>query len=406
MPAALNICLISREFPPDTAFGGMATFSCETALMLKARGHRVTVFSQSLGASHVADYHGVPVVKLKVPPPFGSYRLLPLFILAFNTVIMREVMRHHRRRPFDLIDVPDHLAEGLFATFTGIPVVTRLHTPFALLVSMGLNNYRKNLSYRLIKTMEKTALRRSRVFYAPCMDLVHRCRELLGADSVPEMIFGYPVDLDLFSPAAAAAEVDTPLRILFLGRLEQRKGIETIVEAFPKVVARHPGCTLTLVGSDTPNIRGFSSARQFMEIEFRRAGCLDRVRFENYVPLAKLPAFFREHDIVWVPSLYDNFPLICLEAMACGKAVVVSDAGGLPEMVQAGETGMIFPVGDAEALAENTGRLCDNPELRGRLGRNARRYAERNCSPDIIYDKTMELYQLALRAPAEGEVKH
>jgi len=399
MAAALNICLISREFPPDTAFGGIATFSCDTALMLKARGHQVTVFSQSLGPSHIADYHGVPVVKLQVPPPFGSYRVLPLFIPAFNAVIMREVMRYHRRHPFDLIDVPDHLAEGLFATYSGIPVVTRLHTPYALLVALGLNNYRKDISYRLIKAMEQKALRRSRVFYAPCMDLVRRCDELFGIGSVPVKIFGYPLDLDLFCPAEAVAETGMPPRILFLGRLEQRKGIETIVEAFPKVVAQHPGCTLTLVGSDTPNIRGYSSARQFMETEFRRAGCLERVRFENYVPLAQLPAFFRDHDIVWVPSLYDNFPLICLEAMACGKAVVVSDAGGLPEMVRAGETGMVFPAGDADALAERTVILCDNTQLSAQLGRNARQYAQSSCSMAAIYDKTMELYQVALAAP-------
>jgi len=87
----LNICLISREFPPDTAFGGIATFSLDTALMLKAHGHDVTVFSQSLGPSQVVDYQGICVHKVHVPRPFGSYRVLPLFILAFNFFIMREV---------------------------------------------------------------------------------------------------------------------------------------------------------------------------------------------------------------------------------------------------------------------------------------------------------------------------
>ncbi len=395
MAATMNICLISREYPPDTAFGGIATFSRDTALMLTARGHRVTVFSQSLGPSHVSDDQGVTVVKLRVPPPFGSYRVLPLFIPAFNAVIMRAVLRLHRERPFDLIDVPDHLAEGLFATFTDIPVVTRLHTPYALIVAMGLNNYRQDMSYRLIRAMERTALRRSRVLYAPCMDLVRRCDELFGIGAVPVKIFGYPLDLDLFSPAAADQASAAP-RILFLGRLEQRKGIETIAAAFPRLAARHPGCTLTLVGSDTANIGGFASARQFLETRFVEAGCLARVRFENYVPLDQLPAIFRRHDIVWVPSLYDNFPLICLEAMACGKAVVVSDAGGLPEMVRTGETGIVFPAGDPGVLADLTALLCDNANLRGSLGSKARQYVESNCSLTAIYDKTMELYWQAL----------
>lgn len=395
MATPLNICLISREYPPDTAFGGMATFSRETALMLVTRGHRVTVFSQSLGPSYVSEDQGVTVVKINVPPPFGSYRVLPLFILAFNAAIMRVVLRHHRHRPFDLIDVPDHLAEGLFASFTGIPVVTRLHTPYALIVAMGLNNYRRDWAYRLIKAMERTALRRSQVFYAPCLDLVRRCDELFDIDRVPVKIFGYPLDLELFSPAADAQAGAAP-HILFLGRLEQRKGIETIAAAFPRLAARHPDCTLTIVGSDTPNIGGFDSARQFLETRFGEAGCLARVQFLNYVPLDQLPAIFRRHDIVWVPSLYDNFPLICLEAMACAKAVVVSDAGGLPEMVRHGETGLVFPAGDADALAGQTALLCDDPYQRERLGKKARQYVETSCSSAAIYDETMALYRQAL----------
>lgn len=395
MAASMNICLISREYPPDTAFGGIATFSRDTALMLTARGHQVTVFSQSLGPSHVHDDQGVTVVKLQIPPPFDSYRVLPLFISAFNTVIMRAVLRRHRERPFDLIDVPDHLAEGLFATFTDIPVVTRLHTPYALIVQLGLNNYRQDMSYRLIKIMEQTALRRSRVLYAPCMDLVRRCDRLFDIGALPVKIFGYPVDLDLFFPDVAPMDSGAS-RILFLGRLEQRKGIETIAAAFPRVAARHSTCTLTLVGSDTPNIEGFASARQYLEARFGEAGCLDRVRFENYVPLNQLPAIFHQHDIVWVPSLYDNFPLICLEAMACGKAVVVSDAGGLTEMVRSGETGVVFPAGDPVALAEQTILLCDNVFLRNSLGSLARQHVENNCSEAVIYDRTMELYWQAL----------
>lgn len=396
MAEKLNICLISREFPPDTAFGGIATFSLDTALMLKAHGHGVTVFSQSLGPSQVMDYQGICVHKLQVPRPFGSYRVLPIFILAFNFVIMREVMRCHHQQPFDLVDAPDHLAEGLFATlFTNIPVVTRLHTPYSLIVKMGLNNYKKGISYHLIKFMEKQALRRSQALYAPCKDLVRRCNEMFSIGMVPTRIFGYPLDIQMFS-VKDVANKDTPTRILFMGRLEQRKGIEVIIEAFPKLVKLYPQATITLVGRDTPNILGFSSARQYMQAAFERAGCANKVRFSEYVPLEQLPEIFHQHDIVWVPSMYDNFPIVCLEAMACGKAVVVSDAGGLPEMIQHGKNGMIFPTGDASALCALTLKLCENHEMRVSLGNNARRYTEENCSMEAIYSHTMALYHLAL----------
>lgn len=399
----LNICLISREFPPDTAFGGIATFSLDTALILKSHGHNVTVFSQSLTKSHVTEWQGIRVHKINVPRPFGSYRVLPAFILGFNFVIMREVMRYHRQQPFDIIDVPDHLAEGLFTIlFSDIPVVTRLHTPYALLVDMGLNNYRKGLSYLLIKAAEKMALRRSEVLYAPCMDLVERCEQLFSLNRMPVKIFGYPLDLRMFSPSGED-NFARPLRILFLGRLEQRKGIETIAGAFPQIWAQYPDITLTLVGNDTANIRGFSSARKYLESVFVQMNCAEAVHFANHVPLKQLPEIFQAHDIVWVPSLYDNYPLICLEAMACCKAVVVSDSGGLPEMVHHDETGLVFETGNADALAQQTLRLCASPELRQHLGENARAHCEVNCSEDVIYEKNIELYEYAIAKLNEGK---
>jgi len=245
-------------------------------------------------------------------------------------------------------------------------------------------------------------LRSSDALYAPSMDLVRRCREHFSLGSIPTRVFGYPLDLGLFSPPREVRDSGGAPRILFLGRLEQRKGIETIAAAFPLLHAQQPGVTLTLVGRDTPNIDGFTSARSYLQTAFAIAGCAAAVHFVENVELERLPALFEEHDIVWVPSVYDNYPLTCLEAMACAKPVVVSDVGGLPEIVQNGETGFLFPAGDADALARLTGQLCESPELRRHMGRNARVYAETHCSVGKIYKETMLLYSLALNRELGG----
>lgn len=226
------------------------------------------------------------------------------------------------------------------------------------------------------------------------MDLAKRCDFLFGIKKIPLQIFGYPVDIKLFSPMMNKYE-GSP-RILFLGRLEQRKGIETIAAAFPKVYLACPGATLTIVGHDTTNVHGFTSARLLLDDAFNKNECVAAVRYIEHVPLENLPDIFNQHDIVWIPSMYDNYPLICLEAMACGKSVVVSDAGGLPEMVKHNETGLVFPVGDANSLSVETLKLCTSPKLRKRLSSNARSYVEKNCSYNLIYTKTLELYRIAL----------
>lgn len=392
----LNICLVSREYPPDTAFGGIATYSFDTARLLRNNGHSVTVFSQSLSPSRVLDMNGIQVHKIRVPRPFDSYHRLPIFILAYNFMMLREVLRLHRKKRFDVIDVPDHLAEGLFTLFLrDVPVITRLHTPYSLLVDMGLNNYRKGLSYQFIKYFEKIALGRSNALYAPTLDLINRCDALLGLKGIPNEIFGYPLDLEIFSPDHSE-DIWLPRRILFLGRLEQRKGIETIASAFPKVFSQYMDARLTIVGNDTPNISGYASGREYLDKQFKLKNCIKAVDFLTAVPLEQLPDLFRSHDIVWVPSLYDNFPLVCLEAMACGKAVIVSDAGGLPEMVQHGETGLVFKRGDADELMQKTLMCFTQPSLVSELGENARTYCEKNCTEQAIYQKNMHLYQKAV----------
>jgi len=401
MERKLNVCIVSREFPPDTAFGGIGTFSLDTALMLKERGHHVTVLSQSLGVTRSFDHHGITVHKLRIPRPFGTYRFLPALILGFNYVVLRKLRRLHREEPFDLVDAPDHLAEGLSAgLFADIPLVTRLHTPFALLVHLGLNDYRKGPSYAFIRLAEKIALQRSDAVYAPCLDLVRRCQTLFSLEAIPTKVFGYPLDLDLFAPSEQPRR-DPNVRLLFLGRYEQRKGIETIVAALPQIVASEPNVKLTMVGRDTPNIAGYASAREYIERSLDRAGCLDHVEFRDYVPLEDLPRFFYDHDIVWVPSLYDNYPIVCLEAMACGKPVVVANSGGLPEMVKDGVTGLVFEAGNPESLAARTLELCKSPALAERLGKAARESAAAECSPDAIYAHTMDLYGYALERAAQ-----
>jgi glycogen(starch) synthase len=213
----------------------------------------------------------------------------------------------------------------------------------------------------------------------------------------PVKTFGYPLDLEQFAPSAVTRQPGPP-RLLFLGRLEQRKGIETIVSAFPLLVARHPDVTLTILGSDTPNIAGYDSARCYMEDRLRGAGCLKNVTFISQVALGELPVMFHNHDIVWVPSLYDNYPLVALEALACAKAIVAADSGGLPEMIEDGITGFLFPVGNAEALAEKTATLCASPTLRDTLGQAARMRLIAECSPQSLHNHTMELYRMALSA--------
>jgi glycosyltransferase involved in cell wall biosynthesis len=369
----------------------------DTAAMLSSRGHKVTVISQSAGRDWETEIDGVRVYKLGIPRLFKIKGSLLLLLLGFNWVVFRKLNELHRMQQFDLVDAPDHLAEGLFVALQRrIPLVVRLHTPFSLIVHLKLNNYKKNLTYYFIKFCESLMLGRSDVWYSPSNSVASLCRKFFEIDR-PTMQFGYPIDLDLFAPDTTLTSLPVARKILFLGRLEQRKGIETIASAFPVLANLIPDVELTLLGSDTSNIQGFKSAKEFLKYSFESAGCDDRVRFADSVPLHELPDHIRANDILWTPSLYDNYPLVCIEAMACGKVVIAANSGGIPEFIKDMETGALFSAGDAQSLVDKTLTLLRDPQRIKEIGKNARQFACDNYREEHIYAQTMVLYDKALR---------
>jgi glycosyltransferase involved in cell wall biosynthesis len=393
----LNICLISREFPPDTAWGGIATSSLILAKSYLGLGHDVTVFSLSMSENCVQEFDGITVQRIKVTNRFLKqwHKNLPLFVVFYNWYLYRRVLDLHKQRPFDVIDAPEHLAEGLSPAIHGkIPNITRLYTPFSLFVDLGLNAYRKDISYRFVKLFEKIAISKATLLTGPSLDLVEKVRQYLKVNRHVEIIPN-PIDIEMFSPGENAQQGDL-VRVLFLGRLEDRKGIFTMAEAVPIVCRQCDSVRFTLIGMDTRNIKGHDSAREYLREKWRSENCLDRVEFINYLPLTEVIDYYRSHDLVWVPSLYDNSPFTCLEAMACGKPVIGSKAGGIPEYFSSEDEGIVVPVRDHEALADATIDLVRNREKRLKIGQCARDKAVRVYSGQVVAERNIELYRRAI----------
>jgi glycosyltransferase involved in cell wall biosynthesis len=398
----LNICLISREFLPDTAFGGMATFSLDLAKLLSARGHRVTVYSQALKQSAMLEIEGIVVKKLLLPGKWGSYSNLPRLILGFNWAINKAVMADHRKLPFDIIDAPDHLAEALFPAFLGsIPVVTRLHTPFSLIVDLGLNAYKKNLAYWLIRYAEKVALRRSAAIYSPTRDMLGHAQKLFGLSArQPSTIHGYPINRNVFRPASddgLSKAADQPFTILVVGRLEHRKGVDLAALAFTSLYHRYgTSVAIKFIGADTCNMPDGESARSIIRRIAQHSRCENSIQFVEPISLTELAEEFRCASVLWVPSRYDNYPLVGLEALACGLPVIAAAVGGLTEIVENGANGLLFKSESSEQLQQQTATMIEDANLRARLSLGAVSYAEAHLSEEAVYQGTMSLYEQAL----------
>ena len=184
------------------------------------------------------------------------------------------------------------------------------------------------------------------------------------------------VDMDHFRPMPRAAvrrelglSQDEPL-VLYVGRIEPLKGIDILLRAAAETEGRF---RLLVVGGDGKEARRKAELRQLAD----ELGIAGRVVFRDAVPHEQLPLYYNAADICVVPSYYESFGLVAVEAMACGVPVVASRVGGLLETVRHGETGYLVSWRCPEPFAERLELLLDNEPLRRSLGRMARSAVER-----------------------------
>ena len=162
---------------------------------------------------------------------------------------------------------------------------------------------------------------------------------------------------------------DEPV-VLFVGRIEPLKGIEVLIRAAAQLEGRF---RLLVVGGDDKD----AERKAGLQALAAEMGISGKVTFLDAVPHRDLPLYYNAADICVVPSYYESFGLVAIEAMACGVPVVASRVGGLKETVQDGRTGYLVPWRCPEPFAERLDLLLSNEPLRRSLGREARAAAER-----------------------------
>jgi len=186
------------------------------------------------------------------------------------------------------------------------------------------------------------------------------------------------VDTDLFVPGDRAearrrlALDDRPL-LLWVGRLAPIKGLDTLLDAVARLRTAGHDLSLLIVGGDAdePANGHEASLRQRLGV----LGVEGAVHFVGPQPQDVLPLYYAASDVTVLPSYYESFGMVALEAMACGSPVIASRVGGLVTTVRDGVTGFLVPDSDVGALAERIEGLLADPDLRWRLGREGVRWA-------------------------------
>jgi D-inositol-3-phosphate glycosyltransferase len=190
--------------------------------------------------------------------------------------------------------------------------------------------------------------------------------------------------------------------ILFVGRIEPLKGVDTLIEAAGRlrqkgILGEGCGCLAIIGGESGESPEKISEEMARLKAIARELGTEDMVTFLGQRDQDTLQYYYSASDIVVVPSHYESFGLVALEAMACGRTVVASETGGLAFLVHDGENGFHVPAADPGALADKLEMILKDPDVRARIGENARIYAQGHAWP-LITERIVSLYSEVLRA--------
>ncbi len=388
----LHICYISQEYPPETGWGGIGSYTYEMAHALAGAGHHVTVISRAVNGESITNGDGVEVHRVSPAPKWDSvpffWRLNRVWP-GFAWAAMCKVRSINRKHPIDLVEAAEGRADGFFVSYLpGRPkLVTRLHTARIFIDQFnGLGA--KQGGYREY-WIEKQSISRANLVTAPSRAVIDLTRTWLPLSEKTTMLVPNPINQESF-PASTSARKET---ILYAGRLERNKGADNIKDAIPILLNKFPAIEFRFVGRDSVDRDGQSWRRKILDSldPLQRT----KVRFEE-MTRTDLVRAYQEAAVCILPSAWENSSYVLLEAMACGTPVVACNSGGSPELIENGVSGFLIPVNDSQALVSRVAELLAEPALRKRMGDNARRRIEESFSVDRVLPRMIAAYDYAI----------
>ena len=401
---SVHACPLAKLGGRDS--GGMNVYVRELARELGRRGISVDVFTrwrekddpriQQLGDN--ARVIHIPSGPMGYWPKMDVYEHLDEFTAKVEQYVSDEGLR------YDLIHSHYWLSAEVARTLAprwGVPRIQMFHTLGLVKREVMDEDIDGESDVRV--TIEKRAMRESAAVTAASEIEVAELVDLYGADPAKLHIIPCGVDLNVFRPmrqsdAREALGRDQCERIvLFVGRIEQIKGIDVLLRALGLLFFRHPElrndvCLLVVGGAldpndDSPEIEKIEELQRLVHQHRMEAN----VSFVGSMDQQRLALFYAAADVCAVPSLTESFGLVALEAMACGTPVVGTRVGGLQTLIDHGESGLLVPAGDYQALAESIAKVLTDHRLRMHLAHGARDRAE-HYSWRSVGDRVDALY--------------
>lgn len=393
----MRICLISQEYPPETAWGGVGTQTWVKARALARLGHEVHVLACSAREQQgirTEVHDGVTVHRIQPPghdfPVYGK----PLWMLGWTWLVVQtldELMDRHR---FDVLDFPEFGGEGFGyqidrTRWNWAAVVVQVHGPMAMFIETMQWPQPGSRLRELGTFMEGFSLRHADAIMASGSGVAEVVARTYGIARERIDVVHCGVDVGMFSPAPAPGIRAERPTVLFVGKMVKNKGPLVMAEAVLALRPRFPDIHAIFIGEGlhVPNM---------IRERFTEAGALDNLDLLGFVDLDHLPDFYRRAHAFVAPAEYEGFGAVYIEAQACGCPVIASTSGGGSEAVADGETGFLIPYEDVSAATACLERLLGDADLRHRMGDAGIRRVRETFAMDRYIEKVVAVYERAV----------
>lgn len=384
---AMRICLVSKEYPPITA--GLGSFTWEMAHGLARLGHDVHVLTQ--GELEDSIREGNVTVHYFAPRNTSLFRYIKTagFFESGNHLensywVSSKLKQLNDKFSFDVVEFSETRAEGLFYYLTGqkTPYVVRFHTSESF--CHQLNAARPNLDRLWVRFMETFWIVKANAAIGISHDIVTKYCSLYDLDFSNVQIIPNPIG-DSCQPLPTEVSRDNQV-VLFVGRFELRKGPHILAKAIPLILERIPEVEFRYVGND-------SGLKRYCEEILVESGVMQSVRIIEKIPRDEVYKHYAQATVCVFPSLWENFPYTCLEAMSMSRAVVASNTGGFPDIIKDGQSGLLVDPGDPDQLADAIVALLNNDELRNAIQVEATLRVRSLCDPIKVGQSTTDVYR-------------
>jgi glycosyltransferase involved in cell wall biosynthesis len=399
----MRIALLSFEYPPETGFGGIGTYTWYQARALAKLGHEVHVLAGANEPTPLvcSEHDGVKVFRyrsdghlMRGVNHLGQLRLWWTRIRLANAFSMyrglRQLVSNGR---YDMVEMPECGAEGMLINYLmRMPTLVKLHSPSRLI--MPFYDVRK-ADIVLCSSLEQIGIRGACAYSSCSKYLAAEAREKLRLRR-PIQVIPNGIDVQLFDASEQIdfrRKYDLPVGkpvIFFSGRMERRKGIHLCREIVNSILMRHD-VAFVFAGQDLFDYMSKTLLPEWQSRDFKGS-----VHYLGKLDLVDVRSCLRQADIFLLPSLWENCPYSCLEAMAAGCAIVGSDQGGVPELIQDGKNGLLARSENPDSFIQCLDRLIEDKSLRQRLGAAARRTIEESFTDVQIAAKSVDYYRTCL----------